>query len=72
MAISVFRSATNLVADVAILLSVKFCRLLFSSFKGKVKNVSQSEAGAAIFVFRPARKTNLAENVETLSPVKFR
>ena len=27
---------------------------------------------AAIFVFRPARKTNLVENVETLLPVKFR
>ena len=26
----------------------------------------------AIFVFRPTRKTNLVENVETLLPVKFR
>ena len=37
------RSATNLVVDVAILLSFKFCRLLFSSFKGKVKNVSANQ-----------------------------
>ena len=31
------RSATNLVVDVAILLSFKFCRLLFSSFKERSK-----------------------------------
>ena len=63
-----YRSATNLAEDVAILLSFKFCRLLFSSFKGKVQNVSANQK----LVFQPARKTNLVENVETLLPVKFR
>ena len=37
------------------------------------KCLSQSEARAAIMIFRPARKkTNLVENIEILLPVKFR
>ena len=42
-AIFVFPSATHLVEYVAILLSVKFCRFLFSSFKGKAQNVSANQ-----------------------------
>ena len=63
-----YRSATNLVKGVAILLSFKFCQL---QRKGPTW-LSQSEDGSAIFVFRPARKTNLVENVVTLLPVNIR
>ena len=63
---------TSLVEDVEILLSIKFCWILFSGFRGKVKNVSANHRPGVHFVFLILLKnTNLVEGVEILLPIKF-
>ena len=65
-AILFFRSA-NLVEYFEVLLPVKFCWILFSSFRGEVENVSAN----LVFQIGP-KNTNLIEDIEILLPVKFR
>ena len=72
---------TNLVEDVEILLSVKLLWILFSSFRGKVENVSAnqrpgwpsffSRLGWPSF-FSYQKNINLVKDIEILLPVKFR
>ena len=68
---------TDLVKDVEILLPVKFRRILFSSFREEVENVSANQrrsscwGGHLVFPISP-KNTNLVEDVEILLPVKFR
>ena len=62
----------SLVEDVEILLSIKFCWILFSGFRRKVKNVSANHRPGVHFVFPILLKnTNLVEGVEILLPIKF-
>ena len=61
---------TNLVEDVEILLPVNFHWVLFSGFRGEVKNVSEPRAAILFFRSTPLN-TNLVEDVEILLPVKF-
>ena len=63
----------SLVEDVEILLPVKFCWIQFSSFRGKVENVSANHRPGRPFCFSdPPENTNLVEGVEILLPIKFR
>ena len=64
---------TNLVEDVEILLPVKFSWILFSSFRGKVENVSANQRPGRPFCFsNPPEKHYLVEGVEILLSIKFR
>ena len=74
-AILVFQSApknTNLVKEVEILLPVKFHWILFSSLRGKVRNVSaiQRPGQPSWFPIGPKNR-NMVKDVEILLPVKF-
>ena len=72
----------KLVEEVDILLPVKFHKIPFSGFRGKVKkkrqkrikNLSQQIRGKGVhlvFLIGP-KNTNLVEDLEILLPVKFR
>ena len=43
LVISIFPKNTNLVEEFEVLLTVKFCSILFSAFRGEVKNVSANQ-----------------------------
>ena len=61
---------TNLVEGIEVLLPVKIRRILFSSFRGEVENVSmnQSPWWPSYFSDQP-QNTNLAEDIEIRSVV---
>ena len=63
---------TKLLEDLEILLPVKFRWILFSGFRGEVKNVStnQRPVQPSWFSHRP-KNTNWVEDIEILLPVKF-
>ena len=63
---------TNVVEDVDILLSVKFRWIPFSSFRGKVENVSANQrlGGHLDFPIGP-KNTNFVHDIEILPLVKF-
>ena len=62
---------TNFVEDVDILLPVKYCWILFSSFRREVENISanQRPGRPSCFSDRP-KNTILVEDVEILLPTK--
>ena len=64
---------SNFVADVVILLPVKFHWILLGCFRGKIKNVSASQRPGrqSCFLIGP-KTTNWVEEVEILLPIKFR
>ena len=63
----------NLVENVEILLSVKFCCIPLSGVRGEVENISDNQRPArqSCFTDRPGKNTNLVEDIEILLPVKF-
>ena len=65
------KNHTELVEGVEILLPVKFHWIPCSVKRRMQKCLSQSEARAAVFVFRSARKNSTVEDVEIFFPVKF-
>ena len=70
-ATSIGRKNKNL-AEIKILLSVKFCSILFSGFKGEVDNVlANSRPGRPFWFSDRPENTNSVEDIEILLPVKF-
>ena len=63
---------TNLVEDIEIFSPVKFCWIPFSSFRGKVENVSanQRPGGHLVFPIGP-KNTNLVEDVVSEEKLKM-
>ena len=65
---------TNLVEGFEILLPIKFRRIPFSGFRGKVENVSANQRPVLPFCFFPIglKNTNVVKGIESLLPVRFR
>ena len=66
-----FENVSTLIEDVAILFSVIFHWIPFSSFIEEVKNVSANQRKRTLWFFNRLENTNMIANVEILLPGKF-